>query len=86
MVYYLNDSEEWQELNLVENSINELKVMISVDDIDKADKLAEYLVFGFDVYTFIDPVLEDQTGTKVLHYSTDKDFAISEYERMVDSL
>lgn len=85
MIHFLTNTG-WSELKSNNNSIKTLKEYAGADSIKGVEKLAEYLGFGFDIYVFIDPVLEDHTGEKVLMYFTNKEKAESEFHRLVDSL
>ena len=85
MIHYLT-VKGWQELQASGNSIRFLKEYTEADNIKGVEKLAEFLGFGFDVYTFIDPAIENHKGEKLLVYFTDKVQAETEYNRLVESL
>jgi hypothetical protein len=85
MIHYLT-VQGWMELKSSGNSIRFLKEHTEADDIRGVEKLAEFLGFGFDVYVFIEPVIESKKGEKVLIYFTDKTQAETEFNRLSESI
>jgi hypothetical protein len=85
MIHYLT-VEGWLELKAAGNSIKLIKEYTEADEIKGVEKLSEFLGFGFDVYVFIDPVVENKKGEKVLIYFTDKVQAESEFNRLTESI
>jgi len=85
MIHYLNNGI-WEKLPSVNNSIRYIREYTKADQIKSADKLAEYVGFGFDVYVFIDPVTKQSEGDKTLVHFTDKTHAEEEYHRLIESV
>jgi len=85
MIHYLT-VDGWLELKSSGNSIKFIKDYTEADDIKGVEKLAEFLGFGFDVFVFIEPVIENQKGEKVLIYFTDKVQAEEEFNRLTESI
>ena len=85
MIHYLT-VDGWLELKSSGNSIRFITEYTGADNIKGVEKLAEFLGFGFDVYVFIEPVIESQKGEKVLIYFTDKVQAEEEFNRLTESI
>jgi len=85
MVYFL-ENESWRDLGNFSNSTKAVQEHLDVDEISHVEKLAEYIGFGFDVWTFIDPLIETQRGEKILIHFTDQNQAQEAHERMLESL
>jgi len=85
MIHYLT-KDGWDILNFPINSIKIIEEYTKADEIKNVEKLAQYIGFGFDVYVFIDPVVDSTLNKKILHHFTDKVQAENEFNRLIESV
>lgn len=73
MIKFLKNNK-WVELDFT--SIKLLKEVIDIEEINRPEKLAEYIEFGFDIWAFVNP------ENKTLLYFTSQDKAEEEYKQI----